>query len=435
MKTKNALFFFLVLVAVTFQSIVSSERDIIQQTKINERFSFMHPIQEENDSDNSDMSSMNSIESINKSVDKKISLNSKKENRPILEQILSSKDNPEKNVADMFEKHELNLRDICIPHESNEDIKKCNKRKMQTTLLSAGIGAIIMGTSLNAKRISNAFLQKAEPEKRLFVIDDLMAASAAQSIAQVAIPTILAGILGYTVWRQVDFYLHAEERSHFVVLESRFTTAFTDIKRDVAKQFEKNNAERKAQYLEIHQFIDKSISTIEKKLEAEIKHLRDIEDQQEQLMKSIIEKNHEDKVAVNERIHANSENMRKAIHEIAGLQETITALKENTAKLTTNVKSMMPLVSNINNIVQRDPYADLANVYIPTNSSPEHKDDTQPVRPKPVRTMSTVSTSKPTIQLNQTSKKAENLTNNSSKATVNDNNWYNYFAPIKIQKK
>lgn len=220
-------------------------------------------------------------------------------------------------------------------------IQKNPQENMYNDFISGSLGVVTAGTCLYAGK----FLEHAsKSQKRIFIIDDLMAAGAANATLQAILPTAFAAVAGIVAWRQVDYYLHAEERSHFVVLEHKFENAFKEIKQDVAKEFAARDKKYTGEYKKIFKYVDDSTHKIVQNLEHELATLQKHQSEQADLIQDIKNDVHENNEHLQERIIRAQQYSETAATKITELQGTIAEYKQNYAAMTATFQKMHPLV-------------------------------------------------------------------------------------------
>lgn len=292
----------------------------------------------------------------------------------------------------------LNSNEVIAPFsmiEEKSNIKKFEQEKIKQNLaykniVSGGIGITSLGASIYVGKVTESLLKS---EKRVFGFDDLLAASAAQSIWQAVIPTAFTAIVGYIAWRQVDYYLHAEERARLAIMQDKMDSADKRITREFTTAVNNLRKDVNAKDLELNKQIYKGLSKCDKKLDEALKYLNESNFRQDEQIKAIVHEQHEhtDDInqiislqasAIQDHINTNRDVVNKLVAKITALDLYISQLQQTNHEMAEKQLLMLPMMERIKTMIEKDWFEDLKNIYIPSDSSEEHKDENPSASPK-----------------------------------------------------
>lgn len=284
-------------------------------------------------------------------------------------------------LEDLFDNLEAKITPL-----SQEALKKHSQLQRKNKMLSQGFGIAAVYTTLNSEKIVNA-LSGAQP-KRVFVIDDLIAAGAAKSVWNAIMPSLVTGATCYLAWRQVDYYLHAEERSRFAILEHELHTDFNGIRAEVKKQFAARDKDFLGRQKAIYQYIDKQFNATHTQIEHEIKTLSAHCEREDIHLKELfrsLSQDHDKRNEVTTKLisHAH-ESIENTGEEIAGVLEKIKELQKNNLEMQNKLKQMSPMMCRIlqgidvHNTKPHSTREQLLSITIPSEDELEHKSQTPP---------------------------------------------------------
>ena len=286
--------------------------------------------------------------------------------------------------------------------EHDEQTKKQDQKNMRNSMISRGFGIATICAAINApailKLLSNA------PEKRVFGIDDVLIA---KTIWTTAVPGIVTAITGIFAWRQVDYWLHAEERSRFTLIEHELHTFETSMKRDFAAdisklerdiytKFASKDKESADRQKVMYQYVDRNIHAIEVELKNQVGALsRHCETQSafvQKLIKDVSYGMQEKNEATTKLVMNAQASIEKARTEIANIHTTIGDLKQNNIEMKAALAKMNPTLQKVyqatQNIIQTQrnlpapqatqsisPRSALAGLHIPQGGNLYDSDD------------------------------------------------------------
>lgn len=268
---------------------------------------------------------------------------------------------------------------------SQKAIAQHNKQQ-RNKLLSRSFGAAAIYATLNSQKIIDG-LSNAQP-KRIFIIDDLIAAGAAQSVWNAIIPSLVTGITCFFAWRQVDYYLHAEERSRFAILEHELHTDFNGIRAEVKKQFAARDKDFLNRQKALYQYIDKQFNATHAQIEHEIKTLSTHCEREDLHLKELfksLSQDHDNRNEITTKLisHAH-ESIENTGEEIAGVLEKIKEMQKNNREMQSTLKAMSPMMIRIlqgidtHNANPHNTRDELLSITIPSENELEHKTQTPP---------------------------------------------------------
>jgi hypothetical protein len=274
------------------------------------------------------------------------------------------------DIDEIFNQHKQNVLN-CLKQDESE---KSNLGNIPKNLLSGSAGVIAATSCLCATKILESM---SESQKRIFIIDDLMAAGAANATLQAILPTAFALIAGIFTYRQIDYYLHAEERSHFVVLEHKFENAFKEIKQNVIKEFAARDKKYTGEYKKIFKYVDDSSHKIVQNLEHELASLQKHQSEQADLIQDIKNDVHENNDHLQERIIRAQQSSEKAVIKITELQGTIAEYKQNYTTMTATFQKIHPLVMAMHAkmMTPSNSHQQLMSIQIPQSENSDADDE------------------------------------------------------------
>lgn len=273
------------------------------------------------------------------------------------------------DIDEIFNQHKQNV----IASLQQNELEKSTLENIQRDVISGSAGVIAATSCLCVTKILE---NMSKSQKRIFIIDDLMAAGAANATLQAFLPTAFAAVAGIVAWRQVDYYLHAEERSHFVVLEHKFENAFKEIKQNVAKEFAARDKKYTGEYKKIFKYVDDSTHKIVQNLEHELAFLQKHQSEQADLIQDIKNDVHENNEHVQERIIRAQQSSEKAVIKITQLQGTIAEYKQNYSQMTATFQKMHPLVMAMyTDMTKGTTHKDLTTIHIPQSANSDADDE------------------------------------------------------------
>jgi len=284
------------------------------------------------------------------------------------------------NLDGLFDQFESKITPL-----SQKAIAQHNKQQ-RNKLLSRSFGAAAIYASLNSQKIIDGLLN-AQP-KRVFIIDDLIAAGAAKSVWNTIVPSLVTGITCFFAWRQVDYYLHAEERSRFAILEHELHTDFNGIRAEVKKQFAARDKDFLGRQKAIYQYIDKQFNAAHEQIEHEIKTLSAHCEREDLHLKELfksLSQDHDNRNEITTKLISHvHESIENTGEEIAGVLEKIKEMQKNNHKMQSKLKEMSPMMIRIlqgidtHNANPHNSHDELLSITIPSEDELEHKSQTTP---------------------------------------------------------
>lgn len=388
MKQKNKLLLFLSCGVLIFQTAICSELETqgqcVQDEKILARsFNQITPV---NGKRYSDLPHVD--ESINRDRRNSTDLVTAIKSMSIEIVKIESLNEIRENILTNY----LNTNEIIAPFsiiEEKSSMKKLEQDEkikqnlVYKNIVSGGVGVTSLGASIYVGKVTESLLKS---EKRVFGFDDLLAASAAQSIWQAVIPTAFTAIVGYLAWRQVDYYLHAEERARLAIMQDKMDTADKRITREFTTAVNNLRKDVNAKDLDLNKQIYRGLSKCDKKLDEALKYLNESNFRQDEQIKDVVNEQHEHKDDINQaislqtsviqdHIKENRDIVNKLVAKVTALDSYISQLQQTNHEMAEKQLLMLPMMERIKTMVEKDWYEDLKNIYIPSDMMEEYKDD------------------------------------------------------------
>lgn len=275
-------------------------------------------------------------------------------------------------------------------------IKKLEQKKLEHQLVyknivAGGLGITSLAASIYVGKVTESLLKS---EKRVFGFDDLLAASAAQSAWQAIVPTAFTALIGYVAWRQLDYYLHAEERARLAIMQNKMDSADKRITREFTTAVNNLRKDVNAKDLELNKQIYKGLSKCDKKLDEALKYLNESNFRQDEQIKAIVHEQQEHKddinqainlqsITIQDHINTNRDIVNKLVAKVTALDLYIGQLQQTNREMAEKQLLIVPMIERIQSMVEKDWYEDLKNIYIPSDiHDEEHKDENSTTSPK-----------------------------------------------------
>jgi len=235
------------------------------------------------------------------------------------------------------------------------------QKNYRNSLISQGFGVATVCAALHTNKAIDGLLGS-DPH-RLFGVDDLAAAGIAQVAFKAIAPSLLAAITGYLAWRQVDYYLHAEERSRFAILKHEITTDFSEIKKSIKKELATRDKDINEQRKKIYQYVDKHMDESNAQFSEHLADLSKHCDKQHVFIKDLFRKLTSEQNTKNADQDKQTRDTRKLIKdaqanlvkthlEIEGVISSIHDLKDNNKSMQSSIQKMTPAMERILTTVQ-----------------------------------------------------------------------------------
>ena len=281
------------------------------------------------------------------------------------------------NLDGSVNNHRSTIQKILTTELSHEETKKYDQKKFRNDLISKSFGITAICAALKSGAIMTDFLDS--HQKRMFGIDD---AIIAKTIWTTVVPSLVTGITGFLAWRQVDYWLHAEERSRFTIIEHELKAFEASVKKDMAGELARRDRdlttklalkdkEATDRQKAIYVYVDRNIHTTETELKNQLEalshhHKTQISSMQELLADATRENKEKLDDMTRESKEKNEETIRlinnalasseKTHAELATMLTTVTNLKQNNSEMKVKLAEMGPVVQKVylatQNIIQ-----------------------------------------------------------------------------------
>lgn len=280
-------------------------------------------------------------------------------------------------TLDKHKDNNLKLINNAQTKELSEEIKDLNyKRKKLDIAATTGIAAacVCMGLA----KITGQALKRGS-ENRPFIIDDIIAAQTTQAAIQAIVPTLMTAAGAYFAWRQFDFYMHSEERTHFVVLENKLQLITEKINKKITTEVTNIRKEQDLQYKSLYKYIHKSIKNTYERLEMNVQRLSDIVEEQKKNMRDIHTYVDENNHAMLDRITRAQQAYAQATEKLDEIRGIVEQCKETNADLKVAILKVEPLIRHIQKELERDLTQELADMKISQESDDEKSQTATPL--------------------------------------------------------